>query len=84
MKLNIKITRLKKQLKELASQLNQAHVDRQASEATAASPQDSLDEQTETSRRLQTENDKLKASQLYTTEADARHDADKRKIESLT
>jgi hypothetical protein len=82
MKPNTKIARLKKQLKELASQLNQAQEENRASQATAATLQDSLDKQTETSRRLRAENEELKASQLNTTEADARHDADK-KIESL-
>jgi chromosome segregation ATPase len=51
------------QLNELAIQ---AHDDKRASKATAASLQDSLDKQTETSRRLRAENEELKASQLET------------------
>jgi predicted RNase H-like nuclease (RuvC/YqgF family) len=84
MKPNSKIARLKKQLKELASELDQARADKQASEATAASLQTSLDEQTETSRRLQAENEELKASQLNTTGGPEQKSADADKIESLT
>jgi chromosome segregation ATPase len=53
------------QLNELAIQ---AHDDKQTSKATAASLQTSLEEQTETSRRLRAENDELEASQLETVE----------------
>jgi hypothetical protein len=55
----------------------EAH-DKQASKATAASLQ------TETSRRLQTENEELKASQLNTTGGPEHKSADADKIESLT
>jgi chromosome segregation ATPase len=56
----------------LAARVNElaieAHDDRQSSKATAATLQDSLDRQTETSRRLQTAYDELEASQLETVE----------------
>jgi hypothetical protein len=45
----------------------EAHDDKRASKATAASLETSLEEQTETSRRLQAENEELKASQLETS-----------------
>jgi predicted RNase H-like nuclease (RuvC/YqgF family) len=83
MKPNSKIALLKKQLKELASELDQARADKEASEARTASLQESLDEEQRTSKRLQDECNELKASQLNTG-GPQQKSADADKIESLT
>jgi chromosome segregation ATPase len=88
MKPNSKIALLKKQLKELASELDQTRAENQASQALAVSLQESLHEEQRTSKRLQAECDELKAvhteGQEKPVDAGTQHKADKIKIESLT
>jgi chromosome segregation ATPase len=81
---NTKIARLEKQLKELASELEQTRKENQASQALAVSLQESLNEEQKTSKRLQAECDELKAVHTGCQDAGTQHKADKTKIESLT
>jgi chromosome segregation ATPase len=88
MKPNSKIARLKRQLKELASKLDQTRKENQESQALAVSLKESLHEEQRISKRLQTECDELKAvhaeGQEKPVDADTQRKADKTKIESLT
>jgi DNA repair exonuclease SbcCD ATPase subunit len=81
---NTKIARLEKQLKELASELEQTRKENQASQALAVSLQESLHKEQRTSKHLQAKCDELKAVYTRCQDAGTQHKADKIKIKSLT